>query len=855
MLRKAPGLGITIAALLVLGCGETEPTSPAPPPPAPVASVILARDTATVPIGGTVQLTVTLKDAQGTVLNDRAVAWTSTTPATASVSNTGLVTATSLGQSKIVATAEGFSDTATVRVPAASASVTLAPGSAKTAIVGSGGGTIQTTDAKGVLYTLHIPALALMAPVAITMTPLATATGLPLAGGFVAGVDFKPSGLQFAQPATLTIVTSAQPGADQRLVGLTYQGAGEALALTGAKRQSNTITLAVSHFSGVIAGFGTTQNVDALFLSVVLEASQLGISNFAIDMLIQQAIQAPRDGAQELFIMEGWFDVVILPTLDQASTDVQLLQAVGEYEGWRSYWPDFLDLFSHIPGGKDAPSLVARRTLWEQAFVAKVKLAIAANKQLCAAPGLASARLAALNNALFWQRIATYIYFVATAQNGLDPAALRAGLCAKSISQNLVLPDPLVEGQAQNLDVTFALEFNDGVVVPADFVVTTTGQGADLQFPGASAAAPPGFFTGVVTPTGGTVTLDLVACYAGGDVANLIADEICHSTPLVRDVELALFIDTSTLPVGTVGASYSASLQASGGGGSYQWSVTAGQLPPGLSLGSSGAITGTPTTAGTFGFTASVLSGTQNVQRALSITVGGSVLTINTSVLPSGAIGTSYAQTLQASGGSGSYLWSVAGGQLPPGVSLSTGGTISGTPTTAGTFNFTLAVVSGTLSAQRALSISVSPASAALAWHFDADLEGWSCSSTNACKWQLLTSNQFPQTSGWVALQDIGEAVSRTIALPSNARFLRFDASTHNVPGDVSRVAVQVGGVTVLDSVFTNPGSNTAFNFVTMTIDISARAGQTVNIRFVQLDDGQGTGTTLKIDNISISPN
>ena len=88
MLRKAPCLGITIATLLVVGCGETEPTSPAPPPPAPVASVTLARDTATVPIGGTVQLTVTLKDAQGTVLNDRAVAWTSTTPATASVSNT-----------------------------------------------------------------------------------------------------------------------------------------------------------------------------------------------------------------------------------------------------------------------------------------------------------------------------------------------------------------------------------------------------------------------------------------------------------------------------------------------------------------------------------------------------------------------------------------------------------------------------------------------------------------------------------------------------------------------------------------------------------------------------------------------
>jgi hypothetical protein len=147
------------------------------------------------------------------------------------------------------------------------------------------------------------------------------------------------------------------------------------------------------------------------------------------------------------------------------------------------------------------------------------------------------------------------------------------------------------------------------------------------------------------------------------------------------------------------------------------------------------------------------------------------------------------------------------------------------------------------------------PPSGTLEWRFDTDLEGWSCNSTSSCKWQLLTSNQFPETSGWVALQSIGSAVSRTLAIPSTARVLRFDAATHNVPGDVSRVQVQIGGVTVLDSVFVNPGSNTAFNFVTMTIDISARAGQSVNIRFVQLDDGAGSGTTLKIDNIRIEPN
>jgi hypothetical protein len=478
--------------------------------------------------------------------------------------------------------------------------------------------------------------------------------------------------------------------------------------------------------------------------------------------------------------MEAWFDLVILPVLSQASTDVQLIQAVGEYEQWRGYWPDFLSLYLHIPGGKDAPSLVTRRTLWEQEFAAKVKLAIAGNKQLCAAPGLASARVAALNNALFWHRIARFLYHVATAQNGLDLTALRAGLCATSISQNLVLPDPLEEGRAQSLEVTFALQFTDGVVVPANFVVQTTGLGADLHFPDATALTPPGFYTGLVTPTGGTVTLDLAACYHGGLVAGLIADEICHTLSVVRDVDTALTINTTTLPAGTVGSSYSASLQASGGTGSHQWSVVAGQLPPGLSLGPSGAITGTPSAAGISNFTVQVASGPRTAERAFAISVT----------------------------------------QQPP-------------PPPP----------------------PPPPPSGTLEWHFDTDLEGWSCNSTNNCKWQLLTSNQHPVTSGWVALQAIGSAVSRTIAIPSTARVLRFDAATHNVPGDVSRVQVQIGGVVVLDSTFTNPGSSTAFNFVTMTIDISTQAGQTVTIRFIQQDDGAGSGTTLKIDNIRIEAN
>jgi hypothetical protein len=590
---------------------------------APVASLTLTRDSATVEIGGTIQFSVTLKDAQGTVLTGRDVAWTSTAPATASVSTTGLVTATALGQSKIVATAEGKSDTATVSVPPARVIVTLAPGTSKTATIGAAGGTIQATDARGTRYTLTVPALALMAPVAITVTPLDTVAGLPLSGGFVAGADLKPAGLQFALPATLTIVTNAQPSGNQRLVGLTYEGTGDSLALTAAKRQSNTITIAVSHFSGVIAGFGTTQDVERLFLSVTPPLTSA--NQIAAEILLVLSSQTPRDGAAELQVMEGWFDLLVLPELTRATTDAQLVAAIDEYEKWRHLFPDMMGVYLNIPGGENAPSLVQRRSQWEQAFAAKVKAAIAANKQLCAAPGLTSGRVAALNNALFWHRIARDLYFVATPQNGLDLPAFRNGLCATGISQNLAFPNPLVEGQAQNLDVTFALRFTDGVVLPSDFVVKTTGTGANLQFPGATAATPPGFFTGVVTPTGGAVTLNLTACYAGGGLGALIADEICHSVSLVRNVEPALHIDTSTLPSGSVGTSYAATLQASGGDGTYVWSIGSGQLPPGLSLNSStGTISGTPISGGTFGFGATVTSQTQSDVRGLQIQIAGS---------------------------------------------------------------------------------------------------------------------------------------------------------------------------------------------------------------------------------------
>lgn len=193
------------------------------------------------------------------------------------------------------------------------------------------------------------------------------------------------------------------------------------------------------------------------------------------------------------------------------------------------------------------------------------------------------------------------------------------------------------------------------------------------------------------------------------------SNEASAITPAVAST---LSIGTTSIPDAIVEVSYNRALVASGGKPDYTWLIDSGSLPLGLTLSQAGNIAGTPTIAGTSNFVVRVTdSNNSSATKALTIVVKPAApLTITTSRLPRGSVGTTYSQNLGASGGQTPYNWSLASGNLPDGLSLNqTTGVISGVPERAGTSSFVIKLTDFTsVSVTTTLSLIINPAISAL---------------------------------------------------------------------------------------------------------------------------------------------
>lgn len=190
--------------------------------------------------------------------------------------------------------------------------------------------------------------------------------------------------------------------------------------------------------------------------------------------------------------------------------------------------------------------------------------------------------------------------------------------------------------------------------------------------------------TVLAQPTGQTC---LVSNGSGTNVTSNITSVVIHCYP-------NLVLTAAPSPQKEVGASYSQTNTATGGSSPYTFSVSAGTIPPGTSLNiSTGTVSGTPTASGPFSYTIKVTDSVGLTATASSQGTISSQLTLTSTNSTFTEVDVAYSQTNVASGGNPPYAYTVSSGSLPLGTTLNTStGTVSGTPTTAGNFSYTIQV-------------------------------------------------------------------------------------------------------------------------------------------------------------------
>ena len=254
------------------------------------------------------------------------------------------------------------------------------------------------------------------------------------------------------------------------------------------------------------------------------------------------------------------------------------------------------------------------------------------------------------------------------------------------------------QGEYDNLTNNYAF---DGMLNPSgtadwDNIGGAALDGADLSV---SAIHADGTLKGLFTSANGWTTQN-------GKLPGLFGNTVAVP-PHLSSTPVTPVITTTSLSNGTIGETYSEHLFATG---TYPitWSVASGALPAGLSLSTGGIISGVPTATGTFTFTVKAENSAGAATKSLSIAIGESDAppVITTSSIPDGGIDVLYEYTLSATGAP-PITWSMVGGTSIAGIYLSADGVLYGTPTTIGTFPFTVKATNSAGSDTKTLKITI----------------------------------------------------------------------------------------------------------------------------------------------------
>jgi hypothetical protein len=253
-------------------------------------------------------------------------------------------------------------------------------------------------------------------------------------------------------------------------------------------------------------------------------------------------------------------------------------------------------------------------------------------------------------------------------------------------------PDPLPEG---TVGVAYSQQIAaSGGTGPYVFSVASGTLPAGLTLTSG------GLLSGTPSTAGSSVVTIRAVDSEDGCLGETIYTIVINAAPAGPEECPPIVLSPATLPAGMVGAAYSQQITASGGTGPYTFAVTSGTLPAGLTLTSGGLLSGTPTGVGSSVFTIGATD--QNdcpglvtytlLIRAADISECPPI-SLSPATLPEGSVGVAYSQQITASGGTGPYTFAVTSGTLPAGLTLSPGGLLSGTPTSAVSATLTIEAI------------------------------------------------------------------------------------------------------------------------------------------------------------------